>query len=140
MALANLYRHSPVGCFEHCIALVLKILARQVANATFIFNQENCFQTRLSFGRQNAGFSGNCLSRCAHAWEIDIKRGTLARFARDSNESPALLDDAIDGRESKSSSLLSFRSEERLKDVQLDCPIHAHTGVANHKHHVFPFC
>src|ERR1700728_2379373 len=140
MALANLYRHSPVGCFEHCIALVLKILARQVANAAFIFKQQNCFQTLLSRGRQNSGFSRTCLSRCADAWEIDIKRGALARFARDSNESPALLDDAIDGRESKSSSLLSFRSEERLKDVQLDCPIHAHTGVANHKHHVFPFC
>src|ERR1700729_3597821 len=120
MALANLYRHSPVGCFEHCIALVLKILARQVANATFIFNQQNCFQTLFSFGSQSARLSGNCLSRCAHAWEIHIKRGTLARFARDSNKAPALLDDAIDGRESKSSSFLSFRGEERLKDMQLD--------------------
>jgi hypothetical protein len=41
MAIANLYRRSPLGCFEHRIALVLKILARQVAEATFIFNQQN---------------------------------------------------------------------------------------------------
>src|SRR5579859_6954251 len=70
-------------------------------------------------------------------WKIDAKRRALLRLATNPDETAALLDDPVHGREPETTALaLRARGEERFEDACADLGRHAVAGVGYGEHDV----
>src|SRR5205807_2134273 len=100
---------------------------RDGAHLVLVFRKENGFAAAAGPGQRRL----DRILRILDSGQIDLEGGSLAGFAVHPDAAAALLDDAIDGRESEPRPLARlFRGEEGLEDTRLGLGIHANPRIA----------
>src|SRR5450759_1728719 len=102
--LTDVDRFGPVPCFQDPIAQAPQSFTYELAAEQMVVDNHDRFRTAANIWGQLLG--GRLLSiqdlRFGPTWKVDGENRAVARFALKPDVSPVLLDEPVDGRESKS--------------------------------------
>src|SRR5580693_768853 len=133
-------RNDPQGCLavvglEHFVSLRLQGFTDQLAHRFFVLDQQHGFRAavlRQRSSQRTHGFQGIFNPR-----QIDPEGRALPRFALNQDIAATLLDDAVHGRKSQSSTFSFLLGGEKwLEDAQLGFFVHALAGISYREHDV----
>jgi len=129
-AFGNFEGFDPVGCGKDLIAGGLQEFASEGADGVFVFDEKDSFAMLGGRGKglRSRGDGQLFLSN----GEIYFKASAGAQRGFDVNVAGALVDDAVDGGETKAGAFArSFRSEKWFKDASLGFRGHAEAGIGD---------
>src|ERR1022692_958322 len=115
---------------NHAVAARFQHRRHQMADVLIVVHYEDGFAAVLCQDR-SGDFPFGRRRQAGRARQVDGKRAAPAGLAGYLDVSSALLDDAVNGGESKAGAVADFLSgEEWLEDMALGFLVHALTGIA----------